>query len=210
MTNAEPESATKAEERGLERLILFSDAVVAIAITLLVLPLTDLRPDDGESVWTFLSNEYEELLAFAISFLVIARFWTTHHAMFKDLIRMDKTLMIINTGWLASVVLLPFPTGLLDLDGGYSTLYLVNLLATSGCTTALGLYIGRHPELLEDPSSAAAERRGGRFFGLVVSGTVVVALIGSFFWESRALLLLLLTPLLGPIVMRLTGKKTTD
>lgn len=199
-----PSEVTKAEERGLERLILFSDAVVAIAITLLVLPLTELRPAEGQNMWSFLRSEADELLSFAISFLVIARFWFAHHGMFQDLVRMDRPLLWLNTGWLGSVVLLPFPTALLNETRGYATLYLANLLLTSLLTTALSHYIDRHPTLLDHPTTAG-EVRGSRYFGYVLNGTIALTLIASLFWENSALLLLLLIPIVQRVVDGATG-----
>ena len=96
--NEVSKAVSRAEERGLERLILFSDAVVAIAITLLVLPLTELRPEEGERRVELPAAEGDELLSFAISFIVIARFWFAHHGLFRHLVRMDRPLLWLNTG----------------------------------------------------------------------------------------------------------------
>lgn len=209
MASEGPE-VSKAEERGLERLILFSDAVVAIAITLLVLPLTELKPDEGEGVWAFLRSEWDELLAFFISFLVIARFWFVHHALFKNLIRMDQPLLVLNTCWLASVVFLPFPTALLNDHDGYATLYLANLLVTSAFTTALSVYIGRHPRLSDDPAHAA-RGRGDHLFGAALVGSILLALVASLFWGSTALLLLLLIPIAQRVLDAVSkGRRTSS
>ena len=201
-------STTTVQERGLERLISFSDGVVAIAITLLVLPLTELEPDPGQSSWDFLRSHTGELLAFAISFLVIARFWFTHHAMINALTRIDTPLLLINTGWLASLVLLPFPTALLEDDPSYATLYLINLMATSVMSSGISAYIRRHPELLATPTSTA-HARADRYFNLAVNGIIMFALIGSLFWSSTAMLLLLLIPLARRITSRTIGSDPT-
>jgi len=66
---------TDSQERGLERLILFSDAVVAIALTLLILPLTDVEIEAGQTLVEVLRSNSGKLLAFGISFAVIARYW---------------------------------------------------------------------------------------------------------------------------------------
>lgn len=93
-----------------ERLAFFTDAVVAIAITLLALALTvpqgvnwaQVRGSLGE-----LSNEY---IAFLISFLIIASAWAGHHAMFRYVTKADAGLMILNLGWLMMIVIAPFAT----------------------------------------------------------------------------------------------------
>jgi len=71
-------------ERGFHRLVNFSDAVVAIAITLLVLPLVDSASGIGNTdVHVFLRENWHQIFAFALSFLVIANFWWAQHQMLE-------------------------------------------------------------------------------------------------------------------------------
>ena len=63
-----------------ERLITFADAVVAIAMTLLILPLMDAATDFGEdnkdaSISAYFSENVTKLFSFAISFFVVAELW---------------------------------------------------------------------------------------------------------------------------------------
>ena len=189
------------EERGLERLILFSDAVVAIAITLLVLPLADLEPEEGQSALALVRAHWNEFFAFAISFAVIARFWFAHHRIFRNLLSHDSALLMLNTTWLASVVLMPFTTAVLDGAEGYASLYLINLLMTSVLTVALAGYINAHPELQEVVLPPAVVRRN-RIGGLTMIAAIVVALIFSFFIEHSALFFLLLIPVFQRVADR--------
>jgi uncharacterized membrane protein len=73
---AEPE-----RDRGFERLVAFVDAMVAIAITLLVLPLVELTSevDDYASVGALLRENQSQVWAFLLSFAVIARLWFVQH-----------------------------------------------------------------------------------------------------------------------------------
>jgi uncharacterized membrane protein len=68
-------------ERGLDRFVTFLDAVVAIAITLLVLPLVELLhgSDPQTSLSRLLTEEAGTFGAFLLSFAVIARLWLAHH-----------------------------------------------------------------------------------------------------------------------------------
>lgn len=203
-----PKEESKVEERGLERLILFSDAVVAIAITLLVLPLTELRPDEGQPAWLFLGEHLDEIVAFGISFAVIAQFWFAHHRMFRRLSRADRPLLLWNTAWLASVVFLPFPTVLLEVvgDPGYVTFYLINLLIISLCTIALGRYIRAHPVLLLEPDSAV-ETHSSPTAGLGLFIGISLALLASLFLQRWAMLILLSIPLLNRILDAAAGRR---
>lgn len=98
------------ETRQLERLIFFSDAVFAIAITLLVL---DLRlPDNSGGVLDF-SAMGPKLFGFALSFAVIGAYWLYHHVLFGRLLKEDLLLRIVNLIFLASIVFLPFPTSVI-------------------------------------------------------------------------------------------------
>ena len=136
--------------RGLDRLIVFADAVVAIAITLLVLPLVDIASQsDDVSVGRLLSDHAGQLGAFALSFAVIARFWTAHHSTFEGVGAYDAMLVRLTLLWLATVAFLPFPTELLGTQSGdgANTLYIGTLLASSLALGMSAAWVDRHPEL---------------------------------------------------------------
>jgi uncharacterized membrane protein len=96
--------------RGLERIVVFADAVVAIACTLLVLPLVDLATQDaGEPLDHLLGDHLGEFGAFALSFAVIARLWVAHHRLFERINGYDTMLVRLTLAWLFPVAFLPFP-----------------------------------------------------------------------------------------------------
>ncbi|MGF6882579.1 putative membrane protein [Nocardia sp. GAS34] len=98
-------------QRGLERLMFFSDAVVAIAITLIALPLVDSARDVAkESTSKFLSDNSYALLAAAISFAVISAFWREHHSLFERATGYTPLLLRVNMFWLVGIVALPVAT----------------------------------------------------------------------------------------------------
>lgn len=107
--------AKKREEHEVEfgRIVAFSDGVFSIAITLLVLALN--IPDDlksgalGHALW----GQHEALVAYAISFAVIGRFWVIHHGFFSEVKAFDGRLMTLNMLYLAFVVLIPFSSQVL-------------------------------------------------------------------------------------------------
>ena len=96
--------AQQERERGLGRLISFSDAIAAIAATLLVLPLADAAADIGDrSVTELLSDNRQALIAFALSFAVILRFWMVHHSMYEHVVDHTHGLILVNSVWLICI-----------------------------------------------------------------------------------------------------------
>lgn len=93
-----------------ERLAFFTDAVVAIAITLLAL---ELKVPEGRS-WSQVRSSISELssgyIAFLISFAIIAAACAGHHAMFRYVTKADVRLLLLNLGWLLMIVVAPFVT----------------------------------------------------------------------------------------------------
>ena len=95
-----------------DRVIFFSDAVFAIAITLLAI---NLRVPAGKFVASqALSDSYSNILGFVISFTVIAFFWLGHHAVFRYFVALDRTLIALNLLFLGTIAFLPYPTDLLS------------------------------------------------------------------------------------------------
>ena len=107
------ERAADRTKRSLDRFVNFSDAVFAIAITLLVLDIrlpaidaTAIRPALGAQLPELMPNLY----AFMLSFAVIGGYWVSHHRFFRAVDRSDARLIWLNLVVLFFVVLLPFPT----------------------------------------------------------------------------------------------------
>ncbi len=101
----------------LERTVYFSDAVFAIAITLLILDIKlpnvseeQLRTDLPILVLGLLP----QFISFVITFLMIGFYWLTHHRMFRYIDRYDGRLLWTNIVFLMSVAFLPFPTSVLS------------------------------------------------------------------------------------------------
>ncbi|MGZ8177788.1 TMEM175 family protein [Williamsia sp. SKLECPSW1] len=111
MRSATEESGTS---RGLDRLVNFSDATVAIAMTLLLLPLVDAvsgaRPGH---VWQLLDDNRGTMIAFVVSFAVIARMWMMHHRLFEQVSACSPALMRVNLLWIAGIVFLPVASNML-------------------------------------------------------------------------------------------------
>ncbi|MFF0988928.1 TMEM175 family protein [Kocuria nitroreducens] len=112
-----------------ERTVFFSDAVFAIAMTLLVLELilpADLDPAQLDAA---LRAHLSPFLAYVLSFAVIGTAWMSHHRRFTVIRRYDRRLQWLNLLSLFFVALLPMPTSLLSDYGGGSSPWPVALYA---------------------------------------------------------------------------------
>jgi uncharacterized membrane protein len=103
------------KEFQLERLILFSDAVFAIAITLLVIeikiPEIHEKPVTDNAVLHKLAELIPKFVGFIVSFLLIGQYWIVHHRMFSFVINFTDRLIWLNILFLFAIALMPFSTG---------------------------------------------------------------------------------------------------
>jgi uncharacterized membrane protein len=114
------------------RLEAFSDGVIAVAITLLVLSLVVPDPARTNHLANALGRRWPEYAAYAISFLTIGIIWVNHHAMIARLRETDHTILLLNLVLLLTIGVLPFAT---DLMATY-------LRAGSGEHLAAAIYAG--------------------------------------------------------------------
>ncbi|MDN3674369.1 TMEM175 family protein [Flavobacterium branchiarum] len=103
-------------EKETVRIEGFSDAVFAIAITLLVLDLH--TPDsevvkNGAQLLSFLKGEWTTYLAFTLSFFSIFIMWVNHHKIFKQIYSRNTAIMFANGLILFLVSAVSYPTALL-------------------------------------------------------------------------------------------------
>jgi uncharacterized membrane protein len=114
------------------RLEAFSDGVIAVAITLLVLNLVVPDPARTSDLANALGRRWPEYAAYAISFLTIGIIWVNHHAMIARLRETDHMILLLNLVLLLTIGVLPFAT---DLMATY-------LRAGSGEHLAAAIYAG--------------------------------------------------------------------
>jgi uncharacterized membrane protein len=149
--------------RDLERLLTFVDAVVAIAITLLVLPLAELPADlhGGESVGRLLQGHAGEIGAFALSFYVIAARWQSQQASVSPLIKANSRILALLMLWTFTIVVLPFPTALVAEaadDPVTKTFYIGTMITSTLAVAAIRREVQRHPELTDGSPPASVLR----------------------------------------------------
>lgn len=183
-----------------ERLVVFTDAVVAIALTLLILPLVDSVPEARRSdldLTELLRDNLAELGSFLLSFVVIFRFWWAHHQLFRHVAALNPTVVGWNLLWLLSIVFLPWPTAIItayDTSPGTVLLYVGTLVVSSGSLTALAVSVHRDPALSAGRSRETRDEVLGS--ATSVAALVLALVLGTAFPESvnyKALLLLFLS-----------------
>ena len=134
--------AVGGESLGFERLVFFSDAVFAIAITILVL---DIRLPAGEEALTDaellaqLLGIWHKYLAYIISFLVIGSFWISHHRKFRYNRHYDSNLRFLNLLLLMAIAFIPFPSSVIS-EHGYRTatiFYALTIIVAGSMSVAL-------------------------------------------------------------------------
>ena len=184
--------------RAVERLAFFSDAVFAIAITLLAL---DIRGPE-----TLSSNTNAALLeamralgptiaAYVLSFAVIAQFWMAHHRSFRAIERVDGRLVGINLAFLGFVALVPFPTSVLARHGDLSAapvVYALFMIGLAALSTLLWVYAALVAGLVAPAVSPDVARRVGyraAVVPLVFVASIPIALISPFAAEVAWLLI---------------------
>ncbi len=189
-------------ERGFDRIVNFSDAVIAIAITLLILPLIDVVSDatDGGDLSDVDSEAVWKALAFLVTFWIMARFWFVHHRIFEALKDYSSTLILLSFLWLITMVFLAFPAGLqgeADPAEGIALLYLGTMAVINIVAFLIDNYAHNHDELLADAEQGAPSKTLLLYAGLFAALGLSSLLIGN--WCYLGLLLL---PVIGRVVDR--------
>jgi uncharacterized membrane protein len=98
---------------GAARLEAFSDGVIAVAITLLVLQIAVPSDLHGHSLAHALLANWSHYAAYVVSFMTIGIIWINHHAMISRLSRVDHTILVLNLFLLMTIAVLPFATDLI-------------------------------------------------------------------------------------------------
>ena len=216
--DGEQNSISPVQRRSFDRLINFTDAVVAIAITLQLLPLVDIKATDGESIWQLISDNSSQIIAFWFSFLILSVLWLKHNQVFNSMRAFDGTIFWLNSLWMALIVFLPWPTALYGSlnDGqlneiqGIGLLYWWTLALISGVGWLVAIHAWQKPELLEESvllerheGSGLKKYRGASF----VSAFLLIGLAAEFSPQLVPYLSLGMIPM-DLLLRKKTGGKT--
>ena len=100
----------------IERIAFFSDAVFAIAITLMAIEIHPPHVSKGDTdaiVWEKFKEILPEFLGLLVSFWLIGSAWLRHHQLFKYVDNFDIRFMANNLWLLFTIILFPFSTSFL-------------------------------------------------------------------------------------------------
>ena len=193
------------------RMFAIVDAVVAIAMTIILLDIRIPAGLDDEPLREALHAVVPQLSAFALSVAVIAWFWRSHHVVMQHAARIDTALLWLNFAFLGLVSLIPFPTSVLDDypdDEIGPVLYAVVIAAAAFVQALIWLHLTRPRGPAVAPISGEVRLR------LLVTPLIVAfVFLGSVpvaFWSPRAAILVWVAiPILSLTAMVVLRRRAT-
>lgn len=180
-------------ERGLDidRLVYFSDAVFAIAMTVLVLSI-HLPSVPGQKLGHVLRRLVPSIWSYFLSFAVIGLFWLAHHRMFHYVRRIDPATLRLNLVLLSLVAILPFPTEVLGTYGNHplgTMVYASAATLVGGSYALLWWHVSRTPGVLRPdtpPEYVIHSQLRSLTIPIVFAASIPVALwspdVAKFVW----------------------------
>ena len=193
-------------------MILFSDAVFAIAITLLAIEIKVPELDRHTATDAQLLHSLDEMIpkfiGFFISFFIIGLYWTIHHRMFGFVVNYTRKMLVLNLIFLLAVVLMPFSTAfystyILKLLKTPVIIYVINIVFLGLMNFFLWLHISNPKNHLTE-GVEPYERFYFSFRAITVPVIFVVTAIVYLFIAPKVAVWM---PPLIPLVMRLIGNR---
>ena len=200
--------AEPSPDPSVGRLLAFTDGVVAIALTLLILPLLDGVTDAADAGLTtagYLQSSGRLLLSLFLSFVIVTSFWSSHHRIYEGVARYNGALLWLNGAWMLTIVWLPVATaltGTMTTDALQEVLYIGTMLLGSLLLVASIFVVRRHPELWSKKGPPPVD---GLAANIALTILYAVALLLALIvpgLDYSGLFLLFLTPVLQRFVVR--------
>jgi uncharacterized membrane protein len=200
------------ESLGLERIVFFSDAVMAIAITLLAIDIRVPEIDPAAAAAELpkqLAAITPNLLTFFISFIVIGIYWISHHRYFSYIKRYDTRLMLLNLMFLFFIACMPFVASLLGRFPSVPIALVIYTLAVAALGTSMAL-IWRYASkdhLLVEPDLEAGTIKIINIRLFVAPLMFLVAVPFAFVSKLAVIIVWWLSPLVVILATRLWARK---
>ena len=205
------------KEFQLERLILFSDAVFAIAITLLVIEIKipEIHEDVTDKALVHsLGHLFPKFLGFLISFMLIGLYWTIHHRMFGFVTGYDKKLLVLILVFLFFIALMPFSTGFYSEYAGPElfrkqlkipmTFYVLNFCGVGFTNYFMWRHVTNPKNKLAEPPIDPLDAKLSKLRSLVVPIIFLLMLPIAYFTN---VLFAVYVPMLIPLTLRILKKR---
>ncbi len=205
------------KEFQLERMILFSDAVFAIAITLLVIEIK--IPEIHENIsdralLQGLAHLIPKFIGFIVSFLLIGMYWTVHHRMFGFVVGYTRRLLWLNIFFLFFIALMPFATGFYSEYAGPElfrqqlkvpmTFYVLNIFGAGIFNYIMWVYIANPKYKLIDASTDPQTVRLAKTRSIAVPFVFLLMLPVAYIFN---VIFAVYIPMLIPLVMKVMTRR---
>lgn len=174
----------------IERLVFFSDAVIAIAITLLAISINLPTGVTSENLAREIINLIPQFGVYALSFVIIGNTWVIHHRIFRNIKRYDNGLIWINNLFLLCVAFLPVPSrifGLYPTQPPAIIFFNVFLIVTGIMQAAIWYYATQNHRLI-DPNFSPALIRWGRIRNMIPVAVQLLSIVLSLISPILAIL----------------------
>jgi TMEM175 potassium channel family protein len=196
------------QAKGLERLVFFTDAVFAIAMTLLALEIHLPEGQPASSSAELLKQLvaiWPQYLAYVLSFLVIGFFWLGHHRKFRYIRRYDRRFLLLNLFTLMAIAFVPFPTSVMSQhDDRVATIFYASAMAWTGMLFAVQWGYAAHHRRLIAADLDEGQVRFEFWIGVFVP-VVFLASIGVAYVAPNLARLTWILMLVGVLAFRRTG-----
>ena len=168
-----------------DRVNNFSDAIFAIAITLLVLEIKVPTADEVQQLGIagLLSKRIPNFIGYLVSFFVTALYWRNHLQLFQFVKTIDNRLFWLNLWLLLFVVLMPFSTDLYSYFVGHNkafVFYTLNLAAIGAMSYWMATYVTKKENLTEQLGAIQTRWMRNR----ILIGPIIFLLCVPVVWLS--------------------------
>jgi uncharacterized membrane protein len=196
-TDTQPLNEMQSEQRSqadssleIERLVFFSDAVIAIAITLLAISIGLPAGVTPETLPREILNLIPQFGVYALSFIIIGNTWIIHHRIFRNIKRYDTTLIWINNLFLLCVAFLPVPSRIFGVYPTQSSaiIFFNACLIITGLMQALIWWYATENHRLIDPNFSPQLIRWGRIRNFIPVAVQALSIVLSLFSPILAIL----------------------
>jgi uncharacterized membrane protein len=195
----------------LERIVFFTDAVMAIVSTILVieLALPDLSATElASQLPEILVSLLPKFMSYALSFLIIGSFWVRHHIIFSYIRKYDNRLLWLNIIFLLFLALIPFATGVLGATVfvAASVIFYSGIVASASVVFLLMWIHASHNNRLVSPSVSKSTIQYEERRSMVTTASFLLAIPAALVDVRLSIAAWAMVPLIFGVIFRLSSR----